>query len=91
VTLNGKRVITRSIYQRDRQVVFVDEYGSYACEEVGQEGVYTWVGSGNALTLTLNMNFPPAFAGNRIVYAAARSNGDALNSGWQAVGTRTMQ
>ena len=48
-------------------------------------------GSGNTLTLTLNMSFPSAFAGNRIVYAAARSNGDALNSGWQAVGSRTVQ
>jgi hypothetical protein len=37
------------------------------------------------------MTFPSSFAGNRIVYAAARSNGDALNSGWQAVGSRTMQ
>ncbi|MBZ5523893.1 MAG: LamG domain-containing protein [Acidobacteriia bacterium] len=48
-------------------------------------------GSGNTLTLTLNMSFPSAFAGNRIVYAAARSNGDALNSGWQAIGSRTVQ
>jgi len=48
-------------------------------------------GSGNTLTLTLNMTFPSSFAGNRIVYAAARSNGDVLNSGWQAVGSRTVQ
>ncbi|HYW47857.1 MAG TPA: FG-GAP-like repeat-containing protein [Bryobacteraceae bacterium] len=48
-------------------------------------------GSGNTLTLTLNMSFPSAFAGNRIIYAAARSNGDALNSGWQAAGSRTVQ
>jgi hypothetical protein len=48
-------------------------------------------GSGNTLTLTLNMTFPQAFAGNRIIYMAARSNGDALNSGWQAAGTRSVQ
>jgi len=48
-------------------------------------------GSGNTLTLTLNLSFLPAFAGNRVIYAAARSNGDALNSGWQAVGSRTVQ
>jgi hypothetical protein len=48
-------------------------------------------GSGTTLTLTLNMAFPSAFAGNRIIYMAARSNGDALNSGWQAAGSRTVQ
>jgi hypothetical protein len=48
-------------------------------------------GSGNTLTLTLNMTFPSSFAGNRIVYAAARSNGDVLNSGWQSVGSLTVQ
>ncbi len=52
VMLNGKRVITRSIYQRDQQVILLDEYGSYACEDVGQEGVYTWVSSGNTLVFT---------------------------------------
>jgi Glycoside hydrolase family 44 len=42
-------------------------------------------GSVNTLTLTLNMNFTAAFAGNRVVYVAA---GDAagLNSGWQTMG-----
>jgi hypothetical protein len=49
------------------------------------------VASGNALTLTLNMSFPSSFAGNRVIYMAARSNGDVLNSGWQAVGSRTVQ
>jgi hypothetical protein len=48
-------------------------------------------GSGNTLTLTLNMTFPSAFAGNRIIYMAARSNGDALNSGWQAAGSRKVE
>jgi len=44
-------------------------------------------GTGNAFTLMLNISFTPSFAGNRIIYVAARSNGDVLNSGWQAVGT----
>jgi hypothetical protein len=44
-------------------------------------------GSGNTFTLTLNMTFTPSFAGNRVIYVAARSNGDVLNSGWQAVGS----
>jgi hypothetical protein len=47
-------------------------------------------GSGNTLTLTLNMKFPAGFAGNRIIYMAARNNGDALNSGWQAAGTSSV-
>ena len=47
--------------------------------------------SGNTLTLTLNMTIPSTFAGNRVVYMAARSNGDVLNSGWQSAGTRTLQ
>ncbi len=46
-------------------------------------------GSGNTLTLTLNMSFQPAFAGNRAFYLAAR---DILehNSGWQVMGTWTV-
>jgi hypothetical protein len=47
--------------------------------------------SGSTITLTLNMSFPSGFAGNRVIYMAARSNGDLLNSGWQAVGSRTVQ
>jgi len=48
-------------------------------------------GSGNTLTLTLALSFPSGYAGNRLIYQAARSNGDVLNSGWQAAGSRTMQ
>jgi len=44
------------------------------------------VGAANTLTLTLNMSFPPAYAGNKIVYIAARDS-LANNSGWQALGT----
>jgi len=46
---------------------------------------------GNSLTLTLGLSFRPTFAGNRVIYAAARDQGDANNSGWQAVGTWTVQ
>jgi len=49
------------------------------------------VANGNTLTLTLNMSFPESFVGNRVIYMAARSNGDVLNSGWQSVGSRTVQ
>jgi sugar lactone lactonase YvrE len=42
-------------------------------------------GSGNTLTLKLAITFTSAFAGNKIVYMAARSN--TQNSGWQALGT----
>jgi hypothetical protein len=41
--------------------------------------------SANTLTLVLNMTFKPAFAGNRVLFMAARSN--SLNSGWQSMGT----
>ena len=42
-------------------------------------------GSGNTLTLSLNLTFKSAFAGNKLVYAAAR-NLDSLNTGWQIMG-----
>jgi len=45
-------------------------------------------GSGNTLTLTLPITFSPGFAGNRIIYPAARTN--SLTSNWQAVGTATV-
>ncbi|MEZ5403970.1 MAG: hypothetical protein R2729_30095 [Bryobacteraceae bacterium] len=44
------------------------------------------VKSGNTVTLTLNMTFSPSFAGDRVVYAAARDN-LSNNSGWQALAT----
>ena len=43
------------------------------------------VGSGTTLTLTLNIAFKPAFAGNKIAYVAARDQGQG-NSNWQALG-----
>jgi hypothetical protein len=45
--------------------------------------------SGNTLTLNLAITFSPSFAGNQIFYVAARNNG-AGNSGWQAVGSVTV-
>ncbi|HYW48373.1 MAG TPA: FG-GAP repeat protein [Bryobacteraceae bacterium] len=48
-------------------------------------------GSGNTLTLTLNLSFSAAFDGNRVIYAAARDSTDANNSGWQSVGSWTVQ
>jgi len=42
-------------------------------------------GSGNTLTLTLNVSFATAFAGQRLVYTAARTQAEA-NSGWHALG-----
>jgi len=45
--------------------------------------------SGNYLTLTLNLAFKPAFAGNRVFYVAARDTVEH-NSGWQAMGTWTV-
>jgi len=44
---------------------------------------------GNTLTLTLAIEFTQNFAGNQVIYAAARSN--SQNSGWQAIGTVTVR
>jgi len=49
----------------------------------------TVAASGNTLTLTLSILFSQTFAGDQVVYAAARSN--TQNSGWQAVGTISVQ
>jgi len=45
--------------------------------------------AGNSLTLTLAITFSPSFAGNQVVYAAARST--SQNSGWQAIGTVSVR
>jgi sugar lactone lactonase YvrE len=47
--------------------------------------------AGNNLTLTLNMTFSSSFAGNRVFYMAARDRNDANNTGWQSMGTWTVQ
>ncbi len=46
-------------------------------------------GAGTELTVTLNMTFTGAFAGDRIIYVAARDMSEN-NSGWQAMGTITV-
>ncbi|SPF44420.1 hypothetical protein SBA4_3210023 [Candidatus Sulfopaludibacter sp. SbA4] len=43
-------------------------------------------GSGNTLTLTLSLTFGASFAGNKVMYLAARDL-EGGNSGWQALGT----
>jgi hypothetical protein len=48
-------------------------------------------GSGNNFTLTLNVSFSAAFAGNRSVFAAARDSAGGNNTGWQSVGSWTVQ
>lgn len=47
--------------------------------------------SGNTLTLTLNVTFNAAFAGNRIVWVAGRDAAGGNNTDWQAMGTATVQ
>jgi hypothetical protein len=47
--------------------------------------------SANTLTLTLNVTFSEAFAGNRVIWAAGRDRSDGNNTGWQAMGTVTIQ
>ena len=47
--------------------------------------------SGNNVSLNLTMAFSPAFGGNRVFYLASRDSTDANNSGWQAMGTWTVQ
>jgi len=47
--------------------------------------------TGNNLSLTLNIAFTAAFAGNRVIYMAARDLNDANNTDWHAMGTWTPQ
>jgi hypothetical protein len=44
-------------------------------------------GSGNNLTLLLNITFKSAFSGNKIFYLSAQDSTSGTNSGWQALGT----
>jgi hypothetical protein len=46
-------------------------------------------GTGNILTLNLAVTFSSGFAGNKVVYLAARNG--TQNSGWQAVGSAAIQ
>jgi len=47
--------------------------------------------AGNILTLTLNIAFQSGFGGDHILYAAGRDGSGANNTGWQAIGTVTVQ
>ncbi|SPF51805.1 conserved exported hypothetical protein [Candidatus Sulfopaludibacter sp. SbA4] len=47
--------------------------------------------TGNNLTLTLGIAFAPAFGGNRIFFLAARDVNEANNTGWNTLGTWTVQ
>jgi uncharacterized repeat protein (TIGR01451 family) len=47
--------------------------------------------SAATLTLTLTVTFKAPFAGNRVVYVAGRDTADGNNTGWQAMGTVTVQ
>ena len=57
--------------------------GNAQCLATGAGSSATIVGS--TLTLVLRVTFPTFYAGNRVVYAAARDAVSA-NSGWQALG-----
>src|SRR5208282_4267367 len=48
-------------------------------------------GNGNTLTLTLNVLFFEGFLGNQAVYSAARDISGNNNTGWQALGTWSVQ
>jgi len=48
-------------------------------------------GAGNDLTLSLNIAFSPGFGGNQIFYLAARDGNQGNNTGWQTMGTWTVQ
>ncbi|SPF43516.1 putative NHL repeat containing protein [Candidatus Sulfopaludibacter sp. SbA4] len=48
--------------------------------------------NGNTLSLTLPVTFfPHSFSGNRVIYMAARDVTDSQTSGWQAVGSWTVE
>jgi hypothetical protein len=48
-------------------------------------------GNGDTLTLTLNVFFYEGFVGNQAVYSAARDSGGNNNTGWQVLGTWSVQ
>jgi len=47
--------------------------------------------SPGTMTLTLNITFQGGFGGNRVFYVAGRDQAGGNNTGWQAVGTWTVQ
>jgi hypothetical protein len=48
-------------------------------------------GNGDTLTLTLKIFFYEGFVGNQAVYSAARDSGGNHNTGWQVLGTWSVQ
>ncbi|SPF35520.1 exported hypothetical protein [Candidatus Sulfopaludibacter sp. SbA4] len=66
--------------------------GSIQNSQCTVSGAGSTVGSApNTLTLTLNIAFKAAFAGNRVIYAAGRDSAGGNNTGWQALATFTVQ
>jgi len=47
--------------------------------------------TGNNLSLSLNIGFTSGFGPNLVFYLAARDVKEANNTGWQAMGTWTLQ
>jgi hypothetical protein len=45
----------------------------------------------NSLMLSVSLKFTSGFGGNRVIYVAARDAAFTTNTGWQAVGTWTVQ
>ncbi|CAG1022376.1 hypothetical protein MTYM_01669 [Methylococcales bacterium] len=52
MTLNGKLVVTQSFRVNGDQIIFADQFGSYACQEIKQEGIYKLTVGNQTLTLT---------------------------------------
>jgi hypothetical protein len=47
--------------------------------------------TGNSLALSLSISFSAAFGGGRVFYLAARDAREGNNTGWQPLGTWTVQ
>jgi len=91
--LDGRQACYLAYSRPLNTLYLVDDTGSFLLPGVlsnsqcGVNGVVSATSAGNVLTLTLNLTFTPTFAGNRIVYMAARDSTDSNTSGWQATGT----
>ena len=65
--------------------------GTIENSQCSVSGTGSSVSPGYTLMLTLNITFQPAFAGNRIIWAAGRDAAGGNNTDWQAMGTTTVQ
>jgi len=66
--------------------------GSVQNSQCKIEGAGSWaIGSGDTLTLKLNIFFYEGFVGNHVVYTAAHSAGGGNATGWQAPATWSVQ